>query len=269
MARTDDFPAQLFAFLAGDDEEFRLVGGKILTREAARQLLQELIPAEIEVRGVCTRSISAVAAAPHVSFDNWSEYFCNRTARTLGLGRVIATNFRDQDGLRIPVSIGRHIHVNRPFESNGPGKPERETERARRVHEQYLAALRQASGRAGLPMDLLVEFHSHRRTPFLEIATVGLTSDLAHELAGVYRSRRVRTPLLPELRIEPLDELQLRAESAKTNGSLRPAVATCGLHVEIPRETRREETFRAAGSAALIELLSLLLERMEGDDRPS
>lgn len=207
--------------------------------------------------------MAAVAAAPHTRFDNWSEYFCNRAAKLLGLGRVIARNFRDLDGMGIPVSIGRHVHVNRPFESDGPGEPERETPRARRVHEEYLAALRQASGRETLPMDFLVEFHSQRQTPFLEIATTGFSNDFAQELFDAYLDRRAREPLLPVLRIEPLHELQWRAEMAKAHGSLRPEVTAHGLHVEIPRDTRRAEKFRAACSPALIALIASLLERIE------
>lgn len=234
-----------------------------ISSQSAREILQELIPASIEVRGVCSRSVAVVAAAPHTRFDNWSEYFCNRAASKLGLGRVIATNYRDQDGKRIPVSIGRHIHVNRPFESDGPGELERETTRAREIHEKYLAALRQASGRETLPMDLLVEFHSQRQTPFLEIATTGLPRELAQVLSEVYRDRRASEPLLPELRIEPLHELQWRAEMAKARGSLRPEVTAHGMHVEIPRNTRRAETFRAACSAALVAMIASLLERLE------
>ncbi len=260
--QSDDFKAQLFAFLGGDDTEFRIMGGKPLSRADARQLLQELIPAKVEVLDVCKRSSAVVAAAPHVSFDNWSEYFCNRAARQLGLGRVIARNYRDQDGHRIPVFIGRHVHVNRPTESNGPGKLERETERARAVHQAYLAALAEAGGRGKLPLDLLVEFHSHRRTPFLEIASVGLTGEQAERLAAVYEKQRQQSALLPELRIEPLHELRLTAEGAKQAGSLRAEVAQCALHIEVPREARRAEEFRAKCREAVNEMIESLLQNI-------
>ena len=259
----EELERRLIEFLQEGAREPLSLIGEMIEPQTARELLQEVIPARIEVRSICARRIAAVAAAPHASFDNWSEYFCNRAARRLGLGRVIAINFRDQDRRKIPLSIGRHIHVNRPFESDGPGEPERETERAREIHEEYLAALCQASGRETLPMDLLVEFHSHRQTPFHGSAATGLSADRARELADAYQTRREREPRLPELRIEPLHELQWRAEAAKAYGSLRAEVARCGLHIEIPREMRLSEPLRSACSEALIASIAPLLDSLE------
>jgi hypothetical protein len=258
----DDLKSQLFAFLGGDAREFPMLGGRRLSREQVRELLQELIPATIEVRGVCRRSIAAVAAAPHVSFDNWSEYFCNRIARRLRIGWVVAKNFRDQHSLTIPIFIGRHIHVNRPSESDGPGQAERETERARDVHQRYLSALAEAAGRSVLPIDLLIELHSHHRMPDLEIATAGLTAELARELVEVYERRRVKRPLLPELKIAPLHTLRLTADNARREGSIRTDVARVALHVEVPREARQNDPARRTMCAALILMSETLIRRL-------
>lgn len=258
---TDDLKSQLFAFLGSDSPELGTLSGRKLSRGQVRDLLQELIPATIEVRGVCRRSVAAVAAAPHVSFDNWSEYFCNRIARRSRIGWVIAKNFRDQHSQTIPISIGRHIHVNRPTESDGPGQTERETERARSVHQRYLSALAEASGRTALPVDLLIELHSHHRTPHLEIATAGLTAEQARELVEVYERRRVKRPLLPELKIAPLHALRLTADNARREGSIRTDVAQVALHVEVPREARQSDNARRTMCAALI-LMSETLIRL-------
>lgn len=260
--RADDLKGQLFAFLGSDAPEFRSLGGRRLSREQVRELLQELIPATIDVRGVCRRPVAAVSAAPHVSFDNWSEYFCNRIARRLRIGWVVARNFRDQHSQTIPVSIGRHIHVNRPTESDGPGHTERETERARNVHQRYLSALAEASGRAALPMDLLIEVHSHHRTPDLEIATAGLTAERARELAEEYERRRVKRPLLPALKIAPLHTLRLTADNARREGSIRNDVARVALHVEVPRESRQSDDARRTMCAALILMCETLIRRL-------
>ncbi len=253
LQRGDDFKAQLFAFLGSDAEELRGLGGKALTREEARELLQELIPAEIQTRAVCKGEPHVVAAAPHVSFDNWSEYFCNRVAKRLEIGWVIAKNFRDQHAATIPASIGRHIHVNRPTESLRPGGDEFFSERAQAVHADYLNALRQASGKPELPFDLLLEFHSHQRTPKLEIATVGLSREAAEQVNDLYIRLQSKSQL-PELAVEPLHNLRMTAEATKQAGSMRPEVAACALHLEVPREFRRGDAERRVMCRALIQI---------------
>jgi hypothetical protein len=259
---SDDLPAQLFAFLGGDAQEFPMLGGKKLSREEVRQLLQELIPAQIETRGVCTLPISVVCAAPHVSFDGWSEYFCNRVAQRYHTGWVVAKNFRDQDPYTIPAPIGRHVHVNRPTESPGPGRMETETERAREIHAQYLAALAEGSGKGKLPLDLLIEFHSHHRTPYLEIATAGVERELAEKLCDDYTITRSKLPILPEIQIEPLHTVRMTADGTKQFGSMRPEVARRALHIEVPRSSRRDDLGRRALCKALFVLTDSLLKKL-------
>ncbi len=262
----EDLKTQLFAFLAGDEVEFRTIG-RTLSREDARELLCELIPAEIQVRGVCTLSQAVVVAAPHVSFDNWSEYFCNRVARKYRTGWVVAKNFRDLHPHTIPVSIGRHLHVNRPTESVRPGGAEQTTDRARQTHQDYLAALTQASGRSVLPLDALIEFHSQQRTPDFEIATTGVNSELAELLVNCYEKIRLQEERLPELRIEPLHEVMFKAESTKQIGSMRLEVTRCALHIEIPREMRRTDPDRSLACKAMLALTEGLLEQLQ--NKPS
>jgi hypothetical protein len=257
--RADDIKTQLFAFLGSDQQDLRFISGRRITREEARTYLQELLPAEVQVRGICTLPHAIVVAAPHVHFDHWSEYFCNRVARKLNAGWVVAVNFRDGDSQTIPVPIGRHIHVNRPFESSRPGSIEYESDRARDVYDQYIAALRAASGHDRLPLDLLIEFHAHHRTPHVEIATAGLSMATAQAMSALYERECAQKPLLPELRLEPLHEVRLTAETAKRAGSLQPTVTHCALHIEIPREARQSEQHRQALLSVLLHVLNPLL----------
>jgi hypothetical protein len=261
--KADDLPTQLFAFLGSGETEFKGIGGKPLSRDDARQLLQELIPATIEVRGICQLTQAVVTAAPHVSFDNWSEFFCNRVAKRFRTGWVVAKNFRDQHPATIPAAIGRHIHVNRPMESDGPGKMEFSSDRAQDVHEQYLAALRHATGKDALPCDLLMEFHSQHRNETLEIATAGIDTSFAGALADRYEQIRRKDPTLPEMGIEPLHAIRLTAENTKRRGSLRPDVAVRALHIEIPREFRQSDPARQQMCRAIFAIVEAALKQME------
>ncbi|HEY3294930.1 MAG TPA: hypothetical protein VGL38_05805 [bacterium] len=262
LQRSDDLQGQLMTFLRSPGEEFPMLSGKTLSREEARALVQELIPARIEMRGVCGRSLAVVAAAPHVSFDNWSEYFCNRVAQRYRLGWVVAKNYRDQDPHTIPAAIGRHIHVNRPTESAGPGRIERTTERAQDIHRLYVQALAEASGRGALPLDLLIEFHAHHRTPYLEVATQGVERELAEQIAGWYAGMRGKLPMLPEMAIEPLHAIRMTAENTKQTGSLRSDVTRRALHIEIPRGSRRSDMGRRAMCKALFKVTEELLKTL-------
>jgi hypothetical protein len=262
VRRSDNMQTVLFAFLASGEPELKMLGGKNLTRADALAMIEELLPARIEMRAVCANPVAAVAAAPHVSFDNWSEYFCTRVAKRFSLGHVVAKNFRDQDPHTIPAAIGRHVHVNRQMESSGPGRTERVTPRAEDIHQQYLTALQEAPGKSEPPFDLLLEFHSHHRTPFLEIATSGVDAELAQSVLDRYQISRSRLSILPEMQIEPLHEIRMTAENTKRFGSLRPSVARFAFHMEIPREARREDFTRNVMCKALFQTIGDLLNRL-------
>lgn len=240
------------------------INGEVISRDRARLLLQELVPAHIRIADTCRLPVSITAAAPHVSFDHWSEHFCNRVAKHFGLGRVIAKNYRDQDDLHLPVSVGRHLHVNRPTESEGPSCPEYETERARGVFRDYVNALRIASGAEDFPIALLLEFHSHRSSPALEIAARGVDRTLAGRLEKAYAP--LAAARLCPLLIEPLHKLRLTAKAAKRHGSMAQEVARTALHIEIPLSTRRNDAARRQMGDALIVLTEVLLEHARRAD---
>jgi hypothetical protein len=260
--RADDLPSQLFAFLGSGETELKLMGGKKISREDARVLLQDLFPTDIQVRGVCSQPMAVVAAAPHVHYDHWAEYFCNRVAKNLAIGWVVAINFRDGDSRNIPAVIGRHIHVNRPLESSAPGGMEFESDRARAVFEQYTQALRTASGRDALPLDLLIELHAHHRTPKLEVATAGIEKAQIEQLNESYSNERAKKRMLPELSIEPMHAVRLKAENTKRMGSMQSQISMRALHIEIPREARQSEEHRRLLAGTLIMVLRQHMQQL-------
>lgn len=216
--------------------------GREYTREGLREKLQELIPTEIVVKRICDTVPAIVVAAPHVSFDNWTEYFANRLAADLSCGEVLARNFRDDDGNRIPASIGRHIHVNRPTESEGRRSAEHETDRAQIVFRAYVKALQEACG--GFPLTLLIELHGHRRHANIEVATAGIDAGTAHAIKQDYYEVARLQAEAPELAIEPIDKLRYLATRAKQIGSLHRDVCQIGMHIEIPRRCRETKAAR-------------------------
>ncbi len=259
-----DRPARhLIEFLKGDELHATVEPYGDISRERAKELLQDLVPCEIQVRGVCRRRIKAVVSAPHVSFDHWSEYFCNRVAREFDLGWVVGLNYRDRDQLRIPVNIGRHIHVNRPTESDGPGRIERQTDRAARVYESYLKALQEAAASGDLPIDLLIEIHSHRRTTELEIATTGVDAEMAAAILRAFADTAATEESSPKLLIEPLHALRMQARTTKRLGAMQASVASCGLHIEIPRQMRNSVSARERALPRLFAIVAAAIRVTE------
>ena len=131
------------------------------------------------------------------------------------------------------------MHVNRPTESVRPGRVEDVTERAtprpRRIPRGPAPGGR---GRATLPMDLLIEFHSHHRTSLPGSRHRGRRRRTGARRRCGLRATRSAAPLLPEMRIEPLHEVRMTADSTKRLGSLRAESRRARSTIEIPREAR-------------------------------
>jgi len=252
----NDLKSVLFDFLRSGRQVLRLEGEEF-TPETARQRLCELIPTEIMVMSRCRPASNVVVAAPHVSFDGWSEYFSRRAAEDFGLGRVVARHFRDDNEFDIPVSIGRHLHVNRPTESVRRGGREFQTDRSRKAFADYVNAIREAAG-GRLPVDLLIEFHGHRRDDAVEIATTGIDRKFAGLLHDLYRTQAGN--LATDLRIEPLHRIHYSARKAKRIGILQALYAVRAFHIEIPRDLRRPEMIREKTWDTLRPLLRLIIE---------
>ncbi|MBU1920039.1 hypothetical protein KKG66_04275 [bacterium] len=259
----DRIKSELIDFLQSEAAAISLEDVGEFDRAAAQAKLRELIPATIEVKQVCRCSKSIVIAAPHARFDGWTQFFSRIAATEFAAGRVVAYNFRDENEYDIPVSIGRHIHVNRPTESAMPYGEERVTERAREAFDQYLRAISQAGAQA-LPIDLLIEFHGQRRNESIEIATLGVERELAEKLLDVYQENQAVDANLPEFRIEPLHQLHFSAERAKQDGVMRPEVARQALHIELPRTLRRPEPNRIRAWNLLQPVLCFLVRQYIG-----
>lgn len=256
----DEIKRELFGFLQSPAASISIEGVGEFDRETARAKLRELIPATIEVKQVCKCARAIVVAAPHARFDGWTQFFSRVAATEFRAGRVVAYNFRDKNEYDIPVSIGRHIHVNRPTESDQPFGEEYVTERAAAVFEQYKQALAQA-GAKKLPLDLLIEFHGQRRNEFIEVATIGVARELAEQLLDVYYQTQTNDTPLPELHIEPLHELRFEAERAKLDGVMRPEITRQALHIELPRSLRRPEANRLRAWELLKPVLTYIVNQ--------
>jgi hypothetical protein len=249
---------EMFAALKNGETIFAASDGRTYSHKEMQSHLAESIPTSIEVKRLCELNRAVVVAAPHVSFDNWAEYFANRLAHDLNCGEVLAKNFRDEDGGKIPFSIGRHIHVNRPTESLKRGGRERETDRARTAFEDYRTGLFTAGGKS--PLDLLIEIHGHRRHLKLEVAATGIDKRIAQELNLAYNDAARSVSASPQLAIEPLDKLRFTAQRAKQNGSLHSSVCNAALHIEIPRSCRENEEVRSAFRPVLSNWLRTAIE---------
>ncbi len=251
---------EMFAALANKVDLLTASDGRTYPKAEMQRLLQEWIPTNVVVKRICALDEGIVVAAPHVSFDNWTEYFANRLAYDLNCGQVLAKNFRDDGGGTIPVSIGRHIHVNRPTESKRKGGVEHETPRAMAAFQKYRSALHEA-GRI-MPLTLLIELHGHRRHTKLEVATTGISATQAAQIKRCYAELSEVDLRLPELAIEPLDEIRFTAQGTKANGSLAPKICRVALHIEIPRYCREDEDARSRFRPVLSEWLKRSIETL-------
>ncbi len=249
---------EMFAALANKVDPLTATDGKTYPKAEIQRLLQEWIPTTVLVKRICSLDEGIVVAAPHVSFDNWTEYFANRLAYDLNCGQVLAKNFRDDDSGAIPTSIGRHIHVNRPTESKRKGGVEHETPRAMAAFQKYRSALHEA-GRI-MPLTFLIELHGHRRHTKLEVATTGISAALAAKLKQTYFELSQVDLRMPEIAIEPLDELRFTAQGTKANGSLAAKICRMALHIEIPRSCRENEDARSRFRPVLSEWLRQSIE---------
>jgi hypothetical protein len=124
---------------------------------------------------------------------------------------------------------------------------------------KYVKAIAQAGGKS-LPVDILIEFHGHRTHEAIEIATTGVSVDLANSLHAVYRHSAEKDQAAPELRIEPLHRLHYSANSAKQRGVMQDSIAKLALHIEMPQELRRTEADRERAWDLLKPVIGSLLK---------
>jgi hypothetical protein len=171
-----------------------------------------------------------VLGAPHGTYDAFTAEVAAQLAFRTGLAAVIARGFTPTE-----TGDGRRINVNRPTERHVTlTDREFETERARKTYEQYRRSVLSAA-RANLELYLEIHQNSGSR---IEVATVGLSKHEARLVKDAYHAARDRALAgrseiaIIDLAIEPLDEIEVGAWAAKTNGIL--ALAHRSLHFELP-----------------------------------
>jgi hypothetical protein len=171
-----------------------------------------------------------VIGAPHGSYDAYTAGIAQQLAFRTGWAAVIARGFTPTES-----GDGRRINVNRPTERHVLlSERESETARARTTYEQFRSSVLSA---AGGNLDLYIDIH-HNNGFRIEVATVGVSKEEARVIKNAYRAlleqALVGRPDIPvvELAIEPLDQIEVGAWAAKTNGIL--TVAKQSFHFELP-----------------------------------
>jgi hypothetical protein len=171
-----------------------------------------------------------VIGAPHGSYDLYTAEIVTQLAFRTGLAAVIARGFTPTES-----GDGRRINVNRPTERYvSLSDREFETERARDTYKQFTNSVLSA---AGANLDLYIDIHQNSGSR-IEVATVGLSKEEARNIKNAYLAARDQALAaskgisVVDLAIEPLDQLEVGAWAAKTNGIL--TLANRSLHFELP-----------------------------------
>jgi hypothetical protein len=201
-----------------------------------------------------------VIAAPHGTFDVHTAGIVRTICSRIRLAGIIATGFTPTE-----TGDGRRINVNRPTERHvAAGDREFATERARVTYEQFRNAVLRA---ARADLDLYVDIHQNGGER-IEVATVGVSKQEAREIKRTFYLLRDQTladrPEIAavDLAIEPLDQLEVGAWAAKTNGIL--TVARRSLHFELPANvlaSARHRDIYTKVLAGLIQRLYLAFRR--------
>ncbi|MGH7854439.1 MAG: hypothetical protein ACREP3_13425, partial [Candidatus Binatia bacterium] len=192
-----------------------------------------------------------VIGAPHGTFDVYTAGIVRTICSRTRLGGVIATGFTPTES-----GDGRRINVNRPTERYVTATDrEFETERARVTYERFRSAvLNAARGK----LDLYIDIHQNSGER-IEVATVGVSKKEARIIKKTFHVLRDQAlagrPEIAavELAIEPLDELDVGAWAAKTNGIL--TVARRSLHFELPANVLASARHRGAYTTVLAGLI--------------
>jgi hypothetical protein len=183
----------------------------------------EFMPSGGELKGI-------VLAAPHGTFDEYTGELVRHISYQTGMAGVVASGFTPTE------TSGWRINVNRPSERHYPGGTiEIGSARSRAVYEVFRETVLKASQGE---LKLHVDFHQNGTQRDIEVATVGLSPDEARMIKKVYRESRdfvlrsAPNVAAVDLRIEPIDGIEIGAWAAKAGGIL--GVAKKSLHFELP-----------------------------------
>jgi hypothetical protein len=206
----------------------------------------EFIPSANQLKGI-------VIAAPHGTFDEYTAELVRRISHRTGMAGVVASGFTPTE------TSGWRINVNRPSERHYPGGGiEIGSARSKAVYEVFRETVLKAS-RGGLKLH--VDVHQNGTQRDIEVATVGLSADEARTIKKIYRDARdsvlggASDVTAVDLRIEPIDEIEIGAWAAKAGGIL--GIAKRSLHFELPLyETLGTAAARDAYARILVRLLT-------------
>jgi len=220
----------------------------------------ESIPSRKNIQGI-------VIGAPHGSFDEHTAELVNRIAYRTGLAAVIAKGFTPTES-----GGGWRINVNRPTERRYPGGDiEIATQRSKTVFEKFKDLVVEAARGS---LDLYIDIHQNAGQPNIEVATVGISKRQAEIIKQTFREirdrrlREHRRITRVDLAIEPLDQIEIGAWAAKSQGIL--SVARRSLHFELPagRILWNAHT-RALYSRVFVELVGGLPALLRSTDDPA
>lgn len=207
------------------------------------------------------REAGVVIGAPHGTFDMYTAKIVRDICSRTGIAGVIATGFTPTES-----GDGMRINVNRPTERHGSlNARDFATERAKITYERFRNVV---AGAARGNLNLYIDVHQNGGSR-IEVATLGVTKEEARFIKNAYRD--IRNQALagrPDLdvvglAIEPLDEIEVGAWAAKTEGIL--GVAKKSLHFELPvNGVMLSEEHRQVYARVLGELIDRVVPRISG-----
>jgi hypothetical protein len=216
----------------------------------------DFMPSAKRLKGV-------VLAAPHGTFDEYTGELVRYISHQTGMAGVVASGFTPSE------TFGWRINVNRPSERHYPGGSiEIGSARSKAVYEVFRETVLKASQGE---LKLHVDFHQNGTQRDIEVATTGISPDEAQIIKQIYHEardfvlRKGSAVAAVDLRIEPIDGIEIGAWAAKAGGIL--GVAKKSLHFELPLYgTLATAAARDAYARILVRLLtaaSALLVRSE------
>jgi hypothetical protein len=194
-----------------------------------------------------------VIGAPHGTFDEHTVELVEQLSYRTGLPAVIAKGFSPTE-----CGGGWRINVNRPTERRYPaGEIEIGTERAQKIYHSFKEAVVGASKN---DLSLYIDIHQNGDQENIEVATVGISNEEAQFIKKSYREARDRVlrfapgVVRVDLKVEPLDSIEIRAWATKAQGIL--GLAKKSLHFEFPLYSTLESR---SARRAYGDILALLL----------
>ncbi len=173
-----------------------------------------------------------VIGAPHGSFDEYTAEMVKRLAYRTGIAAVIAKGFTPTE------AGGWRINVNRPTEKTFPSEGlELHSQRAKQVYRAFEDLVLKASNGN---LQVYIDIHQYNTGNKIQVATVGISREEARIIKMLYDE--IRDKMLAHqsnvpavgLLIEPLDEVEIGAWAAKSEGIL--GLAEKSLHFELPSQ---------------------------------